>query len=227
MAGNVLAHITPPSKLGISLMLLALATPILLVTLPTNRYLAGRYLAVKNWALAHFVHHIMLPLTPPMHKWAIYFTSIMTYLLLLNLMGLMPYIYAPTSNMLITLGLAIPATIATISLGMRTQPAHALAHLVPEGSPMPLVPFLILIETMSLLIRPLALGIRLAANLTAGHLLIKLLSSATKILISTLPLLALFTLAALTVMTLLELAVAVIQAYVFTLLLALYTQENV
>lgn len=110
---------------------------------------------------------------------------------------------------------------------MRNQPTHALGHLLPEGTPGPLIPVLIIIETISLFIRPLALGVRLTANLTAGHLLIQLISTAAFVLLSSIPAVALLTSTVLVLLTLLEVAVAIIQAYVFVLLLTLYLQENV
>ncbi|KAF7234559.1 ATP synthase subunit a [Varanus komodoensis] len=94
------------------------------------------------------------------------------------------------------------------------------------GTPTLLIPALILIETISLLIRPLALGVRLTANLVAGHLLLQLISMATFAIISSLPAIALLTSLTLLLLTLLEFAVALIQAFVFTLLLTLYLQEN-
>uniref|UniRef100_A0A3B5LT66 ATP synthase F(0) complex subunit a n=1 Tax=Xiphophorus couchianus TaxID=32473 RepID=A0A3B5LT66_9TELE len=117
--------------------------------------------------------------------------------------------------------------LATVVLGLCTQPTQALGHLLPEGTPTPLIPVLIIIETISLFIRPIALGVRLTANLTAGHLLIQLISSATSVLLSVLPAVATFTITLLFLLTLLEVAVAIIQAYVFVLLLSLYLQENV
>uniref|UniRef100_A0A7N5PA21 ATP synthase F(0) complex subunit a n=1 Tax=Ailuropoda melanoleuca TaxID=9646 RepID=A0A7N5PA21_AILME len=85
---------------------------------------------------------------------------------------------------------------------------------------------LILIETVSLLIRPIALGVRLTANITAGHLLIHMISSTTIELMNTSIIIPSFTLILLLALTILEIAVACIQAYVFTLLLSLYLEEN-
>lgn len=110
---------------------------------------------------------------------------------------------------------------------MRNQPTHALGHLLPEGTPTALIPVLIIIETISLFIRPLALGVRLTANLTAGHLLMQLIATAAYVLISVMPVVATLTAIVLFLLTLLEIAVAMIQAYVFVLLLSLYLQENV
>lgn len=111
--------------------------------------------------------------------------------------------------------------------GLRTQPTHAFAHLLPEGTPVLLIPILVIIETISLIIRPIALGVRLTANLTAGHLLIHLLSTGAYVLYPTIPAVALLPTIFIFALTLLEVAVAIIQAYVFVLLLSLYLQENV
>lgn len=110
---------------------------------------------------------------------------------------------------------------------MRNQPTKSLAHLLPEGTPTLLIPILIIIETISLFIRPFALGVRLTANLTAGHLLIQLIAKAGYVLLPLIPTVALLTSGLLFLLTALEVAVAIIQAYVFVLLLSLYLQENV
>lgn len=110
---------------------------------------------------------------------------------------------------------------------MRNQPTAALGHLLPEGTPVALIPVLIIIETVSLFIRPVALGVRLTANLTAGHLLIQLIATAVFVLLPMIPTVAILTATVLFLLTLLEVAVAMIQAYVFVLLLSLYLQENV
>lgn len=110
--------------------------------------------------------------------------------------------------------------------GLCKQPTKSLAHILPEGTPSPLIPALIIIETISLLIRPLALGVRLTANLTAGHLLIQLFALAALAIISVLPSIFIIITLILFLLTILEFAVAIIQAYVFVLLLTLYLQEN-
>lgn len=103
------------------------------------------------------------------------------------------------------------------------QPDYVFAHLVPKGTPGALLRFIILVELVSRGIRPLTLRIRLMANLTAGHLLLCLLSSNLGSTLFSAP--ALGVLAGLTLLVVLEVAVALIQAYVFTLLSALYLGE--
>ncbi|MEE6518066.1 hypothetical protein FKM82_028744, partial [Ascaphus truei] len=119
-----------------------------------------------------------------------------------------------------------PSLLATVIIGIRNQPTAALGHLLPEGTPTLLIPILIVIETISLFIRPLALGVRLTANLTAGHLLIQLIATAAFVLLPIIPIVSLLTSTILFLLTILEVAVAIIQAYVFVLLLSLYLQEN-
>lgn len=85
---------------------------------------------------------------------------------------------------------------------------------------------LVIIETISLFIQPVALAVRLTANITAGHLLIHLIGGATLVLININPVTALITFIILILLTILELAVALIQAYIFTLLVSLYLHDN-
>nr|YP_010956372.1 ATP synthase F0 subunit 6 [Diplodus holbrookii]WMY89465.1 ATP synthase F0 subunit 6 [Diplodus holbrookii] len=216
-----------PILMGIPLMALALLLPWLLLPTPTTRWMSNRLLTVQNWFLGMFTRQLLLPINSPGHKWALMFASLMIFLLSLNLLGLLPYTFTPTTQLSVNLGLAVPLWLATVIIGMRNQPNLSLAHLLPEGTPLLLIPILIIIETISLMIRPIALGVRLTANLTAGHLLIQLISTGLFVLLSLQPAVAAFTGALLLMLSLLELAVAVIQAYVFVLLLSLYLQENV
>nr|YP_009243387.1 ATP synthase F0 subunit 6 [Pholis fangi]YP_010024575.1 ATP synthase F0 subunit 6 [Dictyosoma burgeri]AMR55792.1 ATP synthase F0 subunit 6 [Pholis fangi]QOP64183.1 ATP synthase F0 subunit 6 [Dictyosoma burgeri] len=216
-----------PTYLGIPLMALALTLPWILYPAPTARWLNNRSLALQGWFINRFTQQLLLPLSLGGHKWAALLTSLMIFLITLNMIGLLPYTFTPTTQLSLNLGLATPLWLATVIIGMRNQPTHALGHLLPEGTPGPLIPVLIIIETISLFIRPLALGVRLTANLTAGHLLIQLIATAAFVLLPLMPTVALLTSTVLVLLTLLEIAVAMIQAYVFVLLLTLYLQENV
>nr|YP_010353337.1 ATP synthase F0 subunit 6 [Pholidapus dybowskii]UOF73362.1 ATP synthase F0 subunit 6 [Pholidapus dybowskii]UOF73375.1 ATP synthase F0 subunit 6 [Pholidapus dybowskii] len=216
-----------PTYLGIPLMALALTLPWMLFPTPTARWLNSRFLALQGWFINRFTQQLLLPLNVGGHKWAALLTSLMVFLITLNMLGLLPYTFTPTTQLSLNLGLATPLWLATVIIGMRNQPTHALGHLLPEGTPGPLIPVLIVIETISLFIRPLALGVRLTANLTAGHLLIQLIATAAFVLLPLMPAVALLTSTVLVLLTLLEIAVAMIQAYVFVLLLTLYLQENV
>nr|NP_839829.1 ATP synthase F0 subunit 6 [Acipenser transmontanus]YP_008239038.1 ATP synthase F0 subunit 6 [Acipenser schrenckii]YP_009158792.1 ATP synthase F0 subunit 6 [Acipenser schrenckii x Huso dauricus]AHA48122.1 ATP synthase F0 subunit 6 [Acipenser sp. JNY-2013]AGN71666.1 ATP synthase F0 subunit 6 [Acipenser schrenckii]AGO90273.1 ATPase subunit 6 [Acipenser schrenckii]AGT79813.1 ATP synthase F0 subunit 6 [Acipenser schrenckii]AKP18647.1 ATPase subunit 6 [Acipenser schrenckii x Huso dauricus] len=216
-----------PTHLGIPLIALALSLPWVLIPTPTNRWLNNRLLTLQGWFINRFTQQLMLPINLGGHKWAVLLTALMLLLITLNLLGLLPYTFTPTTQLSLNMGLAVPLWLATVIIGMRNQPTAALGHLLPEGTPIPLIPVLIIIETISLFIRPLALGVRLTANLTAGHLLIQLIATAAFVLLPMMPTVAILTSMVLFLLTLLEVAVAMIQAYVFVLLLSLYLQENV
>nr|AAP41238.1 ATPase subunit 6 [Strongylura hubbsi]AAP41240.1 ATPase subunit 6 [Strongylura hubbsi] len=216
-----------PTMMGIPLVALSLTLPWILYPRPTPRWLNNRLTSLQSWFMVGFTRQTFQPLPPAGHHWALILTSLMIFLLTLNMLGLLPYTFTPTTQLSMNMSLAVPLWLATVIMGMRNMPTHALGHLLPEGTPTPLIPVLIIIETISLFIRPLALGVRLTANLTAGHLLIQLISTATYVLISIAPTAALLTTTLLVLLTLLEIAVAMIQAYVFVLLLSLYLQENI
>nr|AAT74402.1 ATP synthase subunit 6 [Baillonius bailloni]ACV91779.1 ATPase 6 [Pteroglossus bailloni] len=218
---------TSPCLLGIPLILLSMLLPPLLIPRQNNRWLNNRLSTLQLWFINLITKQLMLPLDKKGHKWALILTSLMILLLLINLLGLLPYTFTPTTQLSMNMALAFPLWLATLLTGLRNQPSISLGHLLPEGTPTPLIPALILIETTSLLIRPLALGVRLTANLTAGHLLIQLISTATFVLLPILPAISILTTLILLLLTILEVAVAMIQAYVFVLLLSLYLQENI
>nr|YP_006460561.1 ATP synthase F0 subunit 6 [Acentrogobius pflaumii]AFL65686.1 ATP synthase F0 subunit 6 [Acentrogobius pflaumii] len=216
-----------PTYLGIPLIALALTLPWLLFPNPSARWLNNRLLTLQNWFMGQFTSQMFSPINLGGHKWALLLASLMIFLISLNMLGLLPYTFTPTTQLSMNMGLAVPLWLATVLMGMRTQPTAALGHLLPEGTPVPLIPVLIIIETISLFIRPLALGVRLTANLTAGHLLMQLIATAAFVLLPLMPAVAILTSVILLLLTMLEVAVAMIQAYVFVLLISLYLQENV
>nr|BAE95735.1 ATP synthase F0 subunit 6 [Fregata sp. 2815okinawa] len=218
---------TSPYLLGIPLILLSVLFPTLLFPTPNNRWVTNRLSTLQLWLLNLITKQLMIPLNKKGHKWALILTSLMILLLTINLLGLLPYTFTPTTQLSMNMALAFPLWLATLLTGLRNQPTTSLGHLLPEGTPTPLIPALIMIETASLLIRPLALGVRLTANLTAGHLLIQLISTATITLLPIMPTISILTALILLLLTILEVAVAMIQAYVFVLLLSLYLQENI
>merc|ERR1719189_2432814 len=137
-------------------------------------------------------------------------------------MGLAPYIFTRSSHISFTLTLALPIWLGRILFSMKNQYNRLFAHLVPTGTPGALIPVIVIIETVSNVIRPGTLSIRLAANIVAGHLLLTLLRSQGPILS---PVNLIFLIIGLYLLLLLEVAVACIQSYVFTILSSLYLNE--
>nr|QOD97348.1 ATP synthase F0 subunit 6 [Mesitornis unicolor] len=218
---------TSPCLMGIPLILISMLFPTLLLPTQTNRWITNRMSTLQLWLASMVTKQLLLPLNKPGHKWALILISLMIFLMTINLLGLLPYTFTPTTQLSMNMALALPLWLATVLLGLRNQPTTSLAHLLPEGTPTPLIPILIMIETISLMIRPMALGVRLTANLTAGHLLIQLISTTAITLLPIMPTVSILTTTILLLLTILEVAVAMIQAYVFILLLSLYLQENI
>jgi len=154
-----------------------------------------------------------------------------TFLLFCNLQGMIPYSFTVTSHFLITLGLSFSIFIGITIVGFQRNGLHFLSFLLPAGVPLPLAPFLVLLELISYCFRALSLGIRLFANMMAGHSLVKILSGfawtmlcMNEILYFIGDLGPLFIVLALTG---LELGVAILQAYVFTILICIYLNDAI
>jgi F-type H+-transporting ATPase subunit a len=150
------------------------------------------------------------------------FISLFTFILFNNFLGLFPYIFTRTSHLTISLSLALPLWLSFIIFGWFNNTKHIFAHLVPQGTPSILIPFIVLIETIRNIIRPGTLAVRLSANIIAGHLLLTLLGNTGNSLSSIFISFLIFTQLLLLI---LESAVSIIQAYVFTILRTLYSRE--
>nr|AVN67573.1 ATP synthase F0 subunit 6 [Schultesia lampyridiformis] len=150
------------------------------------------------------------------------FISLFSIIMFNNFLGLFPYVFTSSSHMVMTLTLALPLWVTFMIFGWINNTQHMFAHLVPQGTPPVLMPFMVCIETISNMIRPGTLAVRLAANMIAGHLLLTLLgNTGPSLTISLMSLLILTQIALL----ILESAVAIIQSYVFAVLSTLYSSE--
>uniref|UniRef100_A0AAN0LJ51 ATP synthase subunit a n=1 Tax=Teucriogethes sp. TaxID=3123426 RepID=A0AAN0LJ51_9CUCU len=150
------------------------------------------------------------------------FISLFSLILLNNFIGLFPYIFTSTSHLIMSLALALPLWLSFMIYGWTNNTTHMLAHLVPQGTPPILMPFMVCIETISNIIRPITLAVRLSANMIAGHLLMTLLGSTGPSMDMSLLWILLITQMLLLI---LELSVSIIQSYVFTVLSTLYSSE--
>nr|AUJ22858.1 ATP synthase F0 subunit 6 [Ellychnia corrusca] len=150
------------------------------------------------------------------------FISLFTMILFSNSLSLFPYIFSTTSHLTMTLSLSLPLWISFMIYGWINHTIHMFTHLVPQGTPPVLMPFMVCIETISNIIRPGTLAVRLSANMIAGHLLLTLLgSTGTKLSLAMINILIIAQL----LLLVLESAVAIIQSYVFSILSTLYSSE--
>nr|UFQ24734.1 ATP synthase F0 subunit 6 [Diestrammena japanica] len=150
------------------------------------------------------------------------FISLFSVIMFNNFLGLFPYVFTSSSHLVMTLTLALPLWFSFMIYGWINNTQHMFAHLVPQGTPAILMPFMVCIETISNIIRPGTLAVRLAANMIAGHLLLTLLGNTGPSLTSSILMLLIMAQIALLI---LESAVAMIQSYVFAVLATLYSSE--
>ena len=157
--------------------------------------------------------------------------SLFTFIFLANILGMIPYSFTPTSHIIVTIGFSIAIMVGVTIIGFSKYKTDFFSLFVPSGTPIALVPLLTLIEFISYIARAFSLALRLSVNVTAGHSLFGVISMLsysaligassliTKTLTIALPLLILVPLYGL------ELVVAILQAYVFTLLTISYLRD--
>nr|YP_010403113.1 ATP synthase F0 subunit 6 [Thaumatotibia leucotreta]QYL70717.1 ATP synthase F0 subunit 6 [Thaumatotibia leucotreta]QYL70730.1 ATP synthase F0 subunit 6 [Thaumatotibia leucotreta]QYL70743.1 ATP synthase F0 subunit 6 [Thaumatotibia leucotreta]UQW19933.1 ATP synthase F0 subunit 6 [Thaumatotibia leucotreta] len=150
------------------------------------------------------------------------FVSMFTFVLFNNFLGLFPYIFTSTSHLTLSLSISLPLWLSFMFYGWINNSQHMFAHMIPQGTPSILMPFMVLIETISNIIRPGTLAVRLTANMIAGHLLMTLLSGTGPNMASYFVILLVMIQILLMI---LESAVAVIQSYVISILSNLYASE--
>jgi F-type H+-transporting ATPase subunit a len=158
-------------------------------------------------------------------KWGRRFTpflcTLFFFILTCNLLGMLPGSYTATSNLNVTAALAVLTLVLIVISGMVAQgPLGYLKHMVPAGTPLLIAPMVVLIEILSLFVKPIALTIRLGANMTAGHIVILVMLSFIFVFQSVA--MAGFSIPLAVAITILETIVAFIQAYVFTLLSSIF-----
>nr|UEV86552.1 ATP synthase F0 subunit 6 [Leucoma chrysoscela] len=150
------------------------------------------------------------------------FISMFSFILFNNFLGLFPYIFTSTSHLTLSLSISLPLWLSFMIYGWLNNSNHMFIHMIPQGTPSILMPFMVLIETISNIIRPGTLAVRLTANMIAGHLLMTLLSSTgTKMNYYLILLMIFFQI----LLLILESAVAIIQSYVIAILSTLYSSE--
>ena len=156
--------------------------------------------------------------------------SIFFYILIANLISNVPYSFAVTASGVVSLGLSLTIFIGVTILALSIHGIKFFSFFIPSGTPLALVPLLVLIELVSYLARAVSLGVRLFANITAGHTLLKILSTYLFKLFTVNLFIAILTLipfAIFLALVGLELAVSLIQAFVFTLLVCSYLRDAI
>jgi F-type H+-transporting ATPase subunit a len=149
--------------------------------------------------------------------------SLFMFVLFGNLIGMIPYSFTYTSHIVVTFALALFIFLAVTLIALAKHGLHFFSFFAPKGMPLPLQLLLIPIEVLSYLIRPMTLSVRLFANMMAGHTMLLIFSG----FVVALGLFGIFPLALNIFFILLELLVAVLQAYVFTILTCIYLNDAI
>lgn len=186
-----------------------------------KRALVPGRLQAANEMLVEFISD--LASTNAGHEALKYFPLIFTlfvFILFCNLLGMVPASFTATSHIIVTFAIAGSAFLAITLIGFVKHGTHFLSLFLPAGTPIWMMPFMILIELVSYLSRPISLSIRLAANMLAGHLLLKIIAGFVAI-----GLIGIFPFAFLVIFTGFEIFIACLHAYIFTLLTCIYLND--
>lgn len=156
-------------------------------------------------------------------------SALFIYILINNLVGMVPYSFAPTSHFILTFSLSFTIVIGATILGFQIHALKFFSLLVPSGCPLGLLPLLVLIEFISYLSRSVSLGLRLAANILSGHMLLNILSGFTYNIMNKgfiYFFLGLVPLTFIIAFSGLEIGIAFIQAQVFVVLSSSYIKDG-
>nr|YP_005351127.1 ATP synthase F0 subunit 6 [Emplectonema gracile]AEC12108.1 ATP synthase F0 subunit 6 [Emplectonema gracile] len=149
------------------------------------------------------------------------------FLVFCNFLGLVPYVFSSTSHLVITFSLAVPIWLSLLLSSLFWNPIGFFSHFLPSGAPSGLNPFLVLVETVSVCVRPITLSVRLAANMGAGHIVTGLLGTYLVGAVLNMNLVSgLFLFSVESFYFLFEFGICLVQGYIFCLLLVLYSDEH-
>ena len=156
--------------------------------------------------------------------------SLFFFIIIANLSGNIPYNYTITTSIITSIGLSFTIFIGVTIIGLNQHKIKFFSFFIPSGTPLPLLPLLVLIELVSYIARAFSLGVRLFANMVAGHTLLKILSTFLLQMFSGGVIIMILTLIPFTIfigLIGLELAVSIIQSYVFTILVSSYIKDAI
>jgi F-type H+-transporting ATPase subunit a len=150
--------------------------------------------------------------------------TLFMFILLCNLLGMIPYGFTVTSHIVVTFALAIMIFFMVTIIGFINHGLHFLSIFLPKGTPLWLAPLMIVIELFAYLARPISLSLRLAANMMAGHVLLKVMAG---FIVSLMIFLKFLLIPLIVILIGFEIFIAILQAYIFTILACVYLNDAV
>nr|YP_009726131.1 ATP synthase F0 subunit 6 [Aenasius arizonensis]QHR84892.1 ATP synthase F0 subunit 6 [Aenasius arizonensis] len=222
MMMNLFSIFDPSTSLNFSLNLLSMFYVVLFVPM-IFWFIPSRMLMIYVMFLQVLMKEFFLLLNLKKNMYNIFiFLSVFIFIFLNNFIGMFPYIFVMSSQLTFSLSLSMVLWVSFMFYGWIYNSNHMFIHLVPQNTPGVLMPFMVLIESLSNFIRAGTLSVRLSANMIAGHLLMALISMNGE---SSGVFLLLLIVVIQSLLVVLELSVSLIQAYVFSVLSTLYSSE--
>nr|YP_009488383.1 ATP synthase F0 subunit 6 [Trachypeplus jacobsoni]AWD31642.1 ATP synthase F0 subunit 6 [Trachypeplus jacobsoni] len=196
-----------------------LSITIFLIMMPMKFWIKNSRIQMLNMMIVNILSkELKTTLNNKSKEVIIIMISMFMLILINNLMGLLPYIFTATSHMSTNMSLALPMWLSIMLFSWTNKTKMMLVHLTPLGTPEVLMPFMVMIEMISSIIRPISLSVRLTANMITGHLLMTLLETSMQMKNLPIFMVQMF-------LMMFETAVAFIQSYVFMMLMTLYISE--
>jgi F-type H+-transporting ATPase subunit a len=206
------------------------ALGLFMVTQRGGRLLPTRWQSVMELLYEFVVSLVREQIGEQGHRFFPLIFTLFLVLLSTNLIGMIPYSFTATSHMAVTFGLSLSIFVGITIVGFQHHGLHYFSFLLPKGAPLALAPLLVVLELVSYCFRAISLGVRLFANMMAGHTLVKILSGfawSMMTLGGVLLLASVIPLAVVLALTGLEIGVACLQAYVFTILTCIYLNDAI
>lgn len=198
-----------------------LATVFVVLGTREKSLIPGRWQSMAEVAYEFVANMIRTNVGSEGRKYFPFIFSLFMFILFGNMLGLIPYGFTFTSHLAVTLGMALVVFIGTTIIGFAKHGLHFFSFFLPHGTPWFIAPILVPIEVLSYFTRPISLSLRLFANMTAGHTLLKVFAG----FVAAMGVAGIVPLAAVIGLTGLELLVAFLQAYVFAVLSCIYLND--
>jgi len=199
-----------------------LATIMLTASMSRRAMIPGRWQSVSELCYEFVANMVRDNVGTEGRRYFPFIFTLFVFILFCNTLGMVPFSFTPTSHIIVTFALAFVVFIGVTIIGFAKNGAGFLKLFAPSGVPIALMPLLIPIEVISYFVRPISLSVRLFANMMAGHTMLKVFGG---FVISLGVLLGWAPLIFLVALTGLEIGIAFLQAYVFTILTCLYLHD--
>ncbi|MCG8696249.1 MAG: F0F1 ATP synthase subunit A [Minwuiales bacterium] len=201
---------------------IVLATLLLTLSMSGRAMVPGRWQSISELFYEFIANMVRDNVGTEGRKYFPFIFTLFIFILFSNILGMLPYSFTTTSHIIVTFALAFVVFLGVTVIGFLKNGLGFLRLFVPSGVPIALMPLLVVIEVISYFIRPISLSVRLFANMMAGHTMLKVFGGfviSLGLLLGWAPLLFLVAL------TGLEIGIALLQAYVFTILTCLYLHD--